>query len=880
MLATKLSFPPLRTQLVPRTRLVEQLQEGLKRPLILISAPAGYGKTTLLLEWRIGVGRKFPVAWLALDEDDNDLHSFLNYIALALETAGTGLAGNTLLLLQSPAPTSTERILTSLVDDLSGYPHDLAIILDDYHAIDSKPIHEALRFLLEHLPAHIHLVLLTRSDPPLPLPRLRVRNQVMEIRTADLRFTFEETAAFLKDIMSLELAAQDIAALEARTEGWIAGLQLAALSMQGRSDIPSFIAAFTGSHHYVVDYLVEEVLNRQNEAIRDFLLKTSILNRLSAPLCNALTGQSDGQQMLEHLERSNLFLTPMDDERHWYRYHHLFADVLRNRLQHSQPELLAALYRRAIAWYEENGFIDQAISHALAVSEFEYAAQLLARHWLDLLTHGQMHTTLIQWLDALPRDLHANRPRLNMLHAWLLVSAGNMSAAQPYALRVAQAMEQDTSETSELASLPAELLAFESYKAIHERKLDYALELARQALQLAPEDAVFTRTAISLAQSWAYLEMGCMDEALQASQQGFVLARSGSTPASKVSAVNNMGLALQVQGQLHHAMDVYREALQDVEVEAQEHYPQYGLIYIGMADIHYQWNNLERAHHHFSVGHQMVEQGGYPVEVITARLGLAKLRYAQGEYPATLELLEDVAPLLQKAEGAVDVDKLEALQARWQAALGQTDPAATWLSKIDLTVGDSLGISQATILFSAARVLLALSRLDEALNILSKMERVVHNGDNLSWEIEALVLQSMVWHRNGDSTRAFSYLEKALTMGEKEGFIRIFLDEGQPMVDMLRKSNFRFAGRLLASASTKILQPVPAFAAQGLIEPLSERELEVLKLIAAGRLNKEIGNELYIAIGTVKRHTANIFRKLDVINRTQAVARSRELRLL
>ena len=425
ILATKLYIPPPRPKVVLRPRLIERLNEGLDRKLTLISAPAGFGKTTLVSEWVAGSER--PAAWLSLDEGDNDPTRFLTYLVAALQTIAPDIGEGVLSVLQSPQPPPTESILTALLNEITAVPDDFVLVLDDYHVIDARPVDAALTFLLEHLPPQMHLVITTREDPQLPLARLRARGQLTELRAADLRFTPSEAAAFLNEVMGLNLSAEDIAALETRTEGWIAGLQLAALSMRGREDVPGFIRAFAGDNRYIVDYLVEEVLQRQPERVRSFLLQTSILDRLSGPLCDAVTGQEEGNALLEALERGNFFVVPLDDRRHWYRYHHLFADVLHAHLMAEQPDQVPTLHRRASEWYEQHGSAADAIRHALAAEDFERAADLVELA-VPAMRRSRQEATLLGWLKALPDELIQCRPVLSVAYAGTLLQAASSRA--------------------------------------------------------------------------------------------------------------------------------------------------------------------------------------------------------------------------------------------------------------------------------------------------------------------------------------------------------------------------------------------------------------------------------------------------------------------
>jgi LuxR family maltose regulon positive regulatory protein len=496
LLVTKLYFPPVRPNLVPRARLVKRLQTGLQGPLTLIAAPAGYGKTTLLGEWRANAGTPPLVAWLSLDAGDNDPVRFLLYLTAAIDQVHANLTKNTRLLLQSPELPAIEVIGTTLLNELSAFSGDLILALDDYHIITAPEIHAVLAFVLEHLPPHIHLAILTRADPPLPLARLRARGQLVEIRAADLRFTTQEAAAFLEQVMGLSLTDREIEALEARTEGWIAGLQLAALSMQGRDDREHFISAFSGSHQYIVDYLAEEVLNRQPGFVREFLLKTSVLERLTGTLCDALTGRADGQATLEMLAQANLFLMPLDDERCWFRYHHLFADLLRNRLRLNLPEQVVELHRRAAAWYYQQDLTSEAIPHALAAQDFQFVVEVINNNWLKLARQYRLNV-VVQWIESLPEPILGNHPRLSAVHAYALWSLGLRAAAAEHLQRAQQVLEgkvaagQMQTADPEYLTLQTEIKAFWSLLASHAGELDTALGLARSALASTPGTAPF-----------------------------------------------------------------------------------------------------------------------------------------------------------------------------------------------------------------------------------------------------------------------------------------------------------------------------------------------------------------------------------------------------
>jgi len=515
LLQTKLYIPPIRREVVPRLRLIERLNASLRRKLTLVSAPAGFGKTTLLSEWIHAIGARqaagretiqsaaspfspplsspLRVAWVSLDKDDNDATRFLFYLIAALQTNETNVGEGVLMALQSPQPPPVESVLTDLINEVIDIPGHIVLILDDYHLITAQPIHEALTFLLNHLPPQLHLILSTRADPPLPLVRLRGRGQLNELRATDLRFSPTEAAAFLNDVMGLGLSAEEIAALDARTEGWIAGLQMAALSMQGREDVSGFIKSFSGSHRFILDYLVEEVLDQQSSDIRGFLLRTSILERMSAPLCDAITGRANSQTILAQLEQNNLFLNHLDDERHWYRYHHLFADLLRKRLGATQPDILPALHLHASEWYEKSGLTAEAVNHALAIDDVERVSRLIAGNAFAMMDHGEL-ATLVARLDALPEEMIKSQPWICVARAWAFIYAGQMDALEALLLDAEEALwKVPTNDISFDEPIAGHIVSIRAYSIALKGNMPRAAALAREALVYLPEQDLTAR---------------------------------------------------------------------------------------------------------------------------------------------------------------------------------------------------------------------------------------------------------------------------------------------------------------------------------------------------------------------------------------------------
>jgi len=905
LVTTKLYFPPARSPLVSRPRLVECLQNGLKGRLTLVSAPAGYGKTTLMSEWRAGVGCDYTTAWLSLDGDDNDSTRFLTYIIAALASQKLGFGETTLALLQSSPPLSTQVILTSLINELGAFDKTFSLILDDYHVITNHPIHEAVTYLLDHLPSQMHLVILTRADPPLPLSRLRGRNQLIEIRAADLCFTVEEAAAFLNQVMGLALSLDQVGALEQRTEGWVAGLQLAALSMRGRVDVQDFVSAFTGSHHYIVDYLADEVLNSQTEPVQEFLLRTSILDRLTAPLCDALTDRSDGQTTLEKLEHTNLFLISLDNERCWYRYHPLFADMLRNHLQQKYPDMLGELHLRAAVWCEQNQFIEQAIEHTFAVEEYARVVQLFKKYLYQWL-FPRRSSLIWRWFESFPEYVMRENPWLGVAYARALWRRGNREAAELPLNYAQQALTNMISngqlpgDDPEYLFLSADLLSLQGLFCASKGELERAIELANQALAIAPETAYTIQSIAYIDLYLAYIDQGEIDRAIEACTQAMPLAKAGGESGAITNVYQDLGSMLTIQGHLKQAAQIYRDGLQYVENKFHSHLPDHSILLIQFAEIYYEWNDLYEAELLANRALRLSEPAYWQV-MIYGRIFLARLQRVKRNWPEAISLMEKAETLLQHLKGAYFEKELRAYLARLQTELGKLDEPAQWVQSVTLDLGNRLSYPQHVIAFQLAYVLSALDREDELLTLLSQIEPLTAAQGCIGWQIQALVLQATAWLRKANPSNALTCLEKALFLAEPEGYVRIFLDEGESMrlliadyrlqVEKRMQSTNRENLERMKAYIMKLLMafPLPDFATSKLavhdlqstiLEPLSEREMEVLRLVAEGMSNGQIADALVIATGTVKKHINNIFGKLGVQSRTQCVARARDLNLL
>jgi len=945
-LATKLYVPPLRLNVVPRPRLIERLNEGLPvgRKLTLISASAGFGKTTLISEWVADCGQREPkvrTAWLSLDEGDNDPIRFLAYLVAALQTIEASIGKGVSGALQSPQPPPIQTILTALLNELSAIPDTLILVLDDYHVIEAKPIDDALTFLLEHLTPQMHLVIATREDPHLPLARLRARGELAELRAADLRFTPAEAAEFLNQVMGLNLSEGDIAALENRTEGWIAGLQLAALSMQGRSDTASFIQAFTGSHRFVLDYLVEEVLQRQPERVRNFLLHTAILDRLSGPLCDAVssvgtdaTEQDGSKGMLDALERANLFIVPLDNERRWYRYHHLFAEVLQAHLKEEQPDRIPALHRRASVWFEQNDLPAEAIRHALAAKDFERAADLIERVWLAMDLNYQSATWL-GWAKALPDDLIRARPVVSVGCAWALLGVGELEASEAHLrdaerwLEPADKQAENSSkiypftafsassgrsqrmvvvDEAEFRSLPASIAAARAYRALALGDISGTKIYARQALALDPEgDSIHHTQAISL--------LGIAEYAsgdLRAAEQELRKFQAVMWQANDIA--NAIGIAFilanikLVQGRLRESVSAYRQSLQLAVSRGAPSFLGASDLHRGLCELLCEQGDLEAAAQHLRTAQQLGEQGaltGWPHRLCVAQ---ARMKESQGDLAGALVLLDEAER--QYVRNPLPDRPIAALKARTWVRQGKLTEALSWVREQNLSPGDDLSYLREFEHLTLARVLIARyttdrveGDLDAAVGLLARLLQAAEEGGRNGSVIEILILQSLACQAQGDLPRALDSLEHALTLGEPEGYVRIFVDEGEPMRLMIsdfaqssgsgrlwiekqsRDQNHGLIGythKLLAAFAQPITVPQSKISnlKSKIVEPLSERELAVLRLLGTELSGPEIARELVVSLNTLHTHTKNIYSKLGVNNRRAGVRRAEELGLL
>ncbi len=868
LLTTKLYVPRVRAELVSRSRLTERLNEGVTRKLTLVSAPAGFGKTTLVTEWLSGLDR--PHTWLSLDENDNDPARFFTYLLATLRKIGSNIGHAAQAMLQAPQPPPPESFLTSLINDIAAAPQPFVLILDDYHLIQRMPIHKQLAFFLEHQPPQMHLVIITREDPPLPLFRWRARGQTMEIRQADLKFTEEETADFLRRVMRLELSAADVAALQRRTEGWIAGLQLAALSMRGRDDVHQLVQSFAGSHRYILDYLIEEVVQRRPADVQDFLLKTSILDRFTAPLCNAVTERDDSRDVLLALEQGNLFTVPLDELRQWYRYHRLFADLLRHRLDTvCGSKHVALLHAKASQWYETNGFPAEAVHHALTGCNWDRAATLILNFGESMLKGGEV-TTLLAWLQALPDEEVRARPGLCLSCGWALVLTGQMDAAESY-LRQAEQTAQDA------PALLGGIIAAQAYIARARGDDRRTIELSQRALSLLPQADLLSRSIVAVNLGIAYWTSGHLTEAEQALTEADYAAQQSGNIYARLTALCFLGTIQAAWGRLHRAAELFRQAIQSGGRS-----PAIAYAYIELSALLYEWNDLEAAADHLQRGIELSQRGGNVEIQVSGYRTLARVRQAQGDASAALGALQKAHQLAREKDvPPVIRARNAACHAQIALAQGDTATAIRWAEQATGHADASpfyplLGLTQARLLLAQNEKTAAAEQLQ------GWYETALREG----WQfgvVEVRVLQALA---APTPPVALAFLADALALAQSEGYVRTFVDKGELMAALLQEAASQgiapgYASKLLAAFGVSEHEDIaiPPHTPT-LIDPLSERELRVLRLVAAGLSNRDVAEALYISVNTVKTHLQRIYGKLGVSSRTAAATTALELNLL
>lgn len=903
LLKTKLYVPPLRPSLVQRPRLIERVSGSIRshRRLTLLSAPAGFGKTTLLAHWVRQA--KQPVAWLSLDAGDNDPVRFWSYVILALQTVRSGTGQAALVSLQSPQPPPIESILTGLLNEIADADVEWVLVLDDYHAITESAISHSLVYLLEHLPPHVHLILATRADPPWPLARLRVRGEMTELRTQDLRFTPDEASTFMNAAMGLELSAQDIAALDARTEGWIAGLQLAALSMQGRDDTAGFVRAFSGSHRYILDYLVEEVLDRQPDEVAEFLIRTSILDRLSAALCDAVLDVEglDSQAVLAHLEQSNLFLIPLDDERRWYRYHHLFADLLSSRLAQCDPAQVVVLHQRASEWYAEADMVAQAIGHALRAGDIDQTERLVKHNALAMIRHGELRV-LTASLESLPDGLVRSRPWLAVGYAWALAYTDRFEAARALLCDVEATLAgRPQADAAEARHIEGQIAAIRSYVTSLEGKLQEAIDYAREALEHLPETDAAARTFVASDLASMLGRSGDPAASLPVLEEVVATSRAAGDLPTAIFALSRLAGVQSVRGQLGKLVETYQEAMRLTD----EHAKKVGYRSPAAAQAcrlaggaMYHRNDLGAAERLTKESMDLDALPGRPVAVASGYISLSRIYQAMGASDAARDAMRKGRQVAERVS-----PWFESFGAAWEALLdldqGNLAPAVRWTQECGLRYDDEVSLHTYVKHIILARILVAQGRddlkhagtgrrLEEATQLLDRLVALSESTESYRYLVESLVVRALAFQAQGRLGEAIADLGRALTLAEPEGFVRDFIDEGPPMAALLERAIAQgaasgYARCLLDQMARERAHAVPSRAATSsalLVDPLSDREVDVLRLLRTDLTSTEIAQHLYISKNTVRSHVAHIYDKLGVHSRAEAVQRAQELDLI
>ena len=903
LLATKLHVPRPQPGFVPRPRLVEALGEGLARGSVLICAPAGFGKTSLLADWARSGGR--PVAWLGLDAGDNDPARFWRYVVAALDQAEPGIAERLGPLLGPPAPRSFEGLVTALINELAAQPgrDEVLLVLDDYHLVDAGPVHESVAFLLENLPPGLLLVVSGRADPPLPLARLRARGQLAELRAAELRFTTEEAAALLGAAAGPVLPDTAVVALTARTEGWAAGLQLAALSLRGRTDPAGFVAAFSGSHRFVLDYLADEVLDGQPGQVRAFLLETSVLERLSGELCDAVTGRSGSQAMLHHIERAGLFLVPLDEVRGWWRYHHLFADLLRARLEQEQPGRVQELHRAAAAWSDEHDLGDDAVRHALAAGDAAWAAQLVERH-VDTLLRRSEGVTLRRWLSTLPVEVLRARPRLCLAQGFNAVVSGQVEAIEPLLDDAERAFAATGSQPPEppvgpaggvLANVPAGIAFLRAELARLRGDPARAADWDRQARAQLGESDFYLRTLVRANLAAADWLGGQLGQAERSLAEALAERRAAGEGYLATRVCHDLGQVQRAQGNLDAALATYRQAL-DIAGEVSSQPPHLGMAHVGLAEVLYERDELAAALDHATRGVTLCRQLAFTPPLAAGLAILARIRQAHGDAAAARAAMGEAGQVELSPQVVALLNPVPSQRARLLLAQGDVTAASQWAKAAGLSPEDEPDYPQEPAYLLLARLLLAQDRPSPALTLLQRLLATAASQGRTGSVIEIQALRALALAARRDHASALGALAEAVTLACRQGYVRVFVDEGAPMHALLARLSAAqrdqrapargvhvgyLAALLRACGQADAVPPHrrAAAAVPGLVEQLTARELEILALLAAGTPNPRIAEELVVTVDTVKKHVTHVLGKLGAANRTEAAARARQLGL-
>lgn len=905
LVSTKLHVPRVPAGFVTRQRLIERLDEGLARGVTLVCAPPGFGKSVLLADWcRL---RDTPIGWISLDAGDNDPVRFWRHVSAAFDQAlndpQPSVAEIVDPLVGGSAADAFEIVATAVINKLAEEPEDIVLVLDDYHVIEEPSVHDSVRFLLGHAPPCLHVGLVSRADPPLLLARARSRGELTELRETELRFTEEEAAALLSEATGSDLPGGAAATLTTRTEGWAAGLQLAGLSMQGHNDIASFVATFSGSHRFVLDYLTEEVLHRQPSIIRDFLIETSILERLSGPLCDAVTNRTDSQELLEAAERSNLFLVPLDEVRGWWRYHHLFADLLQVRLQQRPREVVQDLHRRAAIWHDAHGLADQAIRHALNADQPEWATGVIERHADELLMRSE-GATLQRWFSKLPAGLRGSQ-RLLLAQARVAIYGGRTFEAEKLLDAADNATDGEGEDpfeptidrsASPLANLGAMTALLRAFVAHMRGDADESEALASQTLAKIDDDqsalATIARTHLATA-PWLRGEARVAEAAVSANIADW---RAAGQHGRAAWTAHYLGQIQQAQGDLDAALETYEDVLAIDTAHTGPDAPAAGIAHVGMAQVAYNRGKLDEARRHATEGIARCREFIDTQAIATGLSTLARVLLAEDDLTGAGDVISEAIRVGPDAEVVDLLNPVPSCRARLLLAHGDVDAAAQWAADRGLNSDEEPSHYLEPAYLMLARILLAQDRPDDALGTLGPLRAAAIAQDRVGSIIEIEALRALALSAAGDQQSAVGAIAHAVTLAAPQRHVRVFIDEGQPMATLLAElvaslaSDSTVAGEVPVEFIGDLSQAFNHSASggvshrparpSGLVVPLTERELEVLQLVAAGRQNKEIAGELYVSLNTVKKHVTHIFEKLGVANRTAATDRARQLNLL
>jgi LuxR family maltose regulon positive regulatory protein len=867
------------------------MDAGLEQSLVLVLAPAGFGKSTLLSEWAAEKGSN--VAWLSIDEADNDFKRFFSYLIFAVQQVNETLGQDVLPVLQASDYPQTEHLLTILINELAEDDEDIVLVLDDYHLIHNQGIHEIVQFLIEYAPPNLHLIIASRVTPPVPLTRLRARGQVAEIRSHDLRFNNEEARAYLNHHMGLDLSSEDVASLQRRTEGWITGLHLAALTMKDRDDKHAFVTHFSGSHHYIIDYLVSEVLSRQPEGTQTFLTQTSILDRFCAPLCDAVTNGSDSEESILHLQSTHLFLIPLDDERNWYRYHHLFADFLNQRLTEREPQLVPELHRRASTWLVENGLVPEAVSHSLAGEDFEAAAEMIEHIGPEMMMSNEFDQ-LSRWLKVMPETIVENWPWLCIIWAWMYDRWGQFENGERYLRHAERALDQVSTVVSqdEERIVRGQISAIRALYAIKRADIERSIEYSRQALGFLP-DGYFNRGVASFSLGWARMLLGDLSGALEALDEGYDASVEANNRMLAQVIVFEMGNIQFLQGHLHRAVEKYREAIEYRYGKGQIRMPYASSASMNLALILLEWNKVDEALVHLGEGFEIGVASKVVDAVAIGHATNVMVQLARGDHESAKEACDQAERMRGEIPNLEPITLTRTLKSRVRCLLakGDLNEALQAVRDSGLTIEDEIEYFSEFRQMILARVLIRSGRenssvqdLADAHTVLQKILAKTGQAGFTHHRIEALILQALAFEAEEEHDQAVASLAEALELAEPEGYLRIFLDEGERMRTLLRQVD------LHGKARTYVQELLAAFDAdqgegrrsptQQLSEPLSKRELEVLRMLQSDLTGPEIAQELVISLNTLRTHTKNIYAKLVVNNRRAAVGKAREIDLI